>query len=335
LVCVDGKTVNSGTNQKEAPLLSLEHVSQLYGKSQQGVRDLSFELHRGEKVGLLGLNGAGKSTAFRLITGLLSPDEGQIHVAGHALHRHPNKAREQLGYLPEHASLPLELTARQVIQLEADMRGVSVGNDFAEDYFLELIADCELQDVLDRPLKQLSRGYRKRVALAASLIHRPALLLLDEPTAGLDPHQVDQFRRLIDKVSRRCAVLISTHVLAEVEMICQRCLILHDGALKDDLAIPVMSDGTYEVQMKDGVRGDVPNSELLGEIDGWSHLRMSLDEAPEMWLTRVVNKGCKVRDFRSCSPRLEEIFLAKTQSLPSRSSTSSSSSSRSKLEVQV
>jgi ABC-2 type transport system ATP-binding protein len=291
----------------EGVFLRLKSVTKKYGRKSRGVQNLSFELKKGEKVGLLGLNGAGKSTTFRLIAGLLKPDVGQIDFCDS-----PSRAEQtlgMLGYLPEHASLPLELRVEKYIRLEAELRGVSPALRFDE-----LVEACELQEVLGKRIKALSRGYRKRVALAGALIHGPSLLLLDEPTAGLDPHQVGQFRRLIDKVSKDCAVLISTHVLAEVEAICRRCLILHEGQLKADLAIPIEQKGLYEAELKGVVKGDVHGAELLGERDGWARVRLVPEPSPEEWLRYIMSVG-ECRSLVPCIEKLEDHFLSLTQAL--------------------
>lgn len=298
--------------------LELKGVKHIYGKRGKGVRDLSFSIERGERVGLLGLNGAGKSTTFRLIAGLLLPQAGSMAVAGHDLSEQTQRAREVMGYLPENAPLPLELTVLQVLELECELRGLSCRAAEQKNRLASLVQDCELSEVLKVPIRQLSRGFRKRVALACSLVHSPQLLLLDEPTAGLDPHQVDQFRRLIAKVSEHCATLISTHVLAEVEAICQRCLMLHEGELKADLPLPIASEGWYEAELQGACRGDLQSLrhvEYTELEDAWTRVRFQLPEglSPEAWTNEMVQSGRSLRMIRPLVKRLEEIFLERTQ----------------------
>ena len=290
-----------------APILELQQVRRLYGTSEKGVHELSFQLRHGERVALLGLNGAGKSTVFRLIAGLLIPDAGEVRIENHSLRLQRSRALKKLGYLPENAPLPLELTPQQYLTLECQMRGV-----LPQIHLEKLMAACELGDVRHSPIGVLSRGYRKRVALAGSCVHGPELLLLDEPTAGLDPHQVEQFRRLILQVSENCAVLVSTHVLAEVEMICDRCLILHHGRLKDDLSLPCSSQGLYRVQYQGQLKNS-PNLPYQDCGDGWKESCLSGIKKPEAWLSENIQAGGVIRHWAPLTRRLEDIFLEKIQ----------------------
>jgi ABC-2 type transport system ATP-binding protein len=293
--------------QHEKPILEIRGVKRLYGQGGKGVRDLSFSLKHGGRVALLGLNGAGKSTTFRLIAGLLIPDEGELCIAGYSLAKYRAKALQLLGYLPENAPLPLELTPKQYLDFECQLRGLQPSGRCAQ-----LVEACELGEVLHSPMGTLSRGFRKRVALAGSLVHQPQLLLLDEPTAGLDPHQVEQFRRLILTVSELCTVLVSTHVLAEVETLCERCLILHHGRLKEDLALPCGSKGMYKVEYLGNLK-DSSLSETKDIGSGWKESSLSNLHEPEHWLQKQIQAGVSIRCFTPLTKRLEDIFLEKTQ----------------------
>lgn len=297
----DGGRRLSGERGRDQ-VLKVEGLDHAYGASERGVFGLNFSLTKGERVALLGLNGAGKSTTFRAIAGLIPLEKGKVFVGGLDLALARKRALGQLGYLSENSPLPLELTPRQYLVGECQLRGVPY-----ERYTPSLIEEFELDSVLERPMFSLSRGFRKRIGLAASMCHGPSLLLLDEPTAGLDPHQVDQFRNLIKGVSRRCAVLISTHVLAEVEALCQRCLILHLGRLRSELTLPVEGDGRYFVEAQ--CSGERPEGALSVEGDGHFCYETPPLMEPSQWLAERVRQGWRIRRFEPVQCSLEQDFL--------------------------
>jgi len=175
----------------DAILLKLDKISRRYSKKARGVSDLSFEINSNQRVALLGLNGAGKSTTFKLISGLLHPEQGSIEFNGCNLMKAPNSVRKKMGYLSEDIPLCRELSVLEHLKFQVNLFGAK------SEKLEQMIELCELGSVLHRPINHLSRGYRQRVALAGTFVHEPKLILLDEPTAGLDPHQVDQFRQLI------------------------------------------------------------------------------------------------------------------------------------------
>jgi ABC-2 type transport system ATP-binding protein len=196
------------------------------------VDGVSFEIGRGEIVGFLGPNGAGKSTTMKMLTGYLAPDGGQAAVAGYNSLTHPKQVRSRLGYLPENAPLYPDMHVRDYLDFVADVRGLAKAERAAA--IQRVSSRCGLDRYLSRPCGTLSKGYRQRVGLAQALLHEPEILILDEPTTGLDPNQIVEIRNLILELGREKTILLSTHILSEVHSTCSRVLIVHEGQLVAD-----------------------------------------------------------------------------------------------------
>ena len=225
-----------------APALLLQHLTKRFGKLTV-VDDISLEIQGPEVVCLLGPNGAGKSTLMRLITGFLPADAGSVTIAGHSLEQAGLAAREALGYLPENAPVFSALRVNEVLSLFASMHGLSGKN--AEDAILEAVQQCQLEPVMNRLTSQLSKGYRHRLGLAQAMLHHPQVLILDEPTDGLDPAQKKSTRALLRKLGEHSTVLVSTHLLDEVPEICNRVLMMAHGRIVYDGEIPADLTATF------------------------------------------------------------------------------------------
>lgn len=213
------------------PLVSARQLSRRYGW-RMAVDAISFTLCAGQIVGLLGPNGAGKTSLLRMLSGCLAPSAGTIHVAGHDLVEAPNAARAAIGFLPEHCPLYEELTVDEYLAFCVAVRGVCTAE--ARAAIPRTAARCGLNDCRQRLIRNLSHGYRQRVGLAQAIVHNPRVLLLDEPTTGLDPLQINEVRVLLGELAPTCCILLSTHLLAEAQVLCERILIIHRGQLRLD-----------------------------------------------------------------------------------------------------
>jgi ABC-2 type transport system ATP-binding protein len=194
------------------------------------VREISFSVTRGEIVGFLGPNGAGKTTTLRMLTGFLPPTSGTARIAGFDIFRQSLQARRKIGYMPENVPLYEDMRVREYLKFRAQIKGL--GRSDTRRRVGDVIDSCGLQSVRRKMIKTLSKGFRQRVGLADALVHDPELLILDEPTNGLDPNQIRQIRELIRQLGQSHTVLISTHILHEVEMICNRVIIIDNGQIK-------------------------------------------------------------------------------------------------------
>ncbi len=196
------------------------------------VDDVSFSVARGEVLGFLGPNGAGKSTTMKMITGFLTPDAGTVTLGGDSIATAPERAKARMGYLPEGAPLYGDMTPASFLEFIADVRGLTGAH--RRQRLDETIAAVDIGSVLHQPIETLSKGYKRRVGLAQAILHDPEILILDEPTDGLDPNQKHQVRQLIDAMRDRKAIILSTHILEEVEAVCTRALIIARGRLVAD-----------------------------------------------------------------------------------------------------
>jgi ABC-2 type transport system ATP-binding protein len=196
------------------------------------VRELSFVIPNGQVVALLGPNGAGKSTTMRILTGYVAPSDGSARVAGFDVQRERRAAAARLGYLPENGPLYPDMTPLNFLLFFAEARGLAGVQ--LDDRIREVVQQCELRDILEKPIGKLSKGLRQRVGLAQALLHDPDVLMMDEPTAGLDPNQIRQFRTLVGQLRGRKTLVISTHILQEVDAVADRVLLLHNGRLAFD-----------------------------------------------------------------------------------------------------
>jgi ABC-2 type transport system ATP-binding protein len=212
-------------------VIEVDGLTQRYG-SYTAVRELSFALEPGEIVGFLGPNGAGKTTTLKVISAFLAPSQGTVRVAGHDVQHEPLAVQRALGYLPEHCPLYEEMRVRDFLGWVARVREVEA-SDRAQAVDA-VVARCQLEDVVGRPIAELSKGYRQRVGIAQALVHEPRVLVLDEPTHGLDPNQVLEIRSLVRELGQERTVLFSSHILSEVEATCKRVLVLHQGRLVAD-----------------------------------------------------------------------------------------------------
>ncbi len=193
----------------------------------KAVQDVSLEVAKGEVLGFLGPNGAGKTTTMRMITGYLPPSAGSVEVAGLDVWRSPVEAQRHIGYLPEGAPLYPEMTPHQLLRFIADIRKLPAS--FFKAQYDKVVAHLNLESVLYQPIETLSKGFKRRVGMAQALVHEPDVLVLDEPTDGLDPLQKREVRGLIKQMAKEKAIIISTHILEEVDAVCSRALIIADG----------------------------------------------------------------------------------------------------------
>lgn len=207
-------------------MLEVKSVSKSFGHFQV-VKKISFQAKQGEILGFLGPNGAGKSTTMKIITGFLDPSEGDALVCGKSITGETLEAQSFLGYAPENAPLYEDMYVREFLRFVARVRAISKNN--IKRSVDEVVEMCALQEVHMQKIETLSKGYKRRVSLAQSLIHDPKVLILDEPTDGLDPNQKYAARELIKKLAKEKCILISTHILEEVEEICDRCIIIGNG----------------------------------------------------------------------------------------------------------
>jgi ABC-2 type transport system ATP-binding protein len=207
-------------------MIEVTNLTKSYG-SRTAVDDISFTVARGEIVGLLGPNGAGKSTTMRMLSGFMPGTSGTVRVAGFDVFHDADEVRRRIGYMPENNPLYPEMRVREYLKFRARLKGL--GWNRSRERVATVIEQCGLTDVSRRVIGQLSKGYKQRVGLADALVHEPELIILDEPTIGLDPRQIRSVRQLIKSLAGRHTVLISTHILPEVEMMCGRVLIMLGG----------------------------------------------------------------------------------------------------------
>jgi ABC-2 type transport system ATP-binding protein len=301
-------------------MLTVSEISKSYGPIE-ALKGVSFDVQDGEIVGLLGPNGAGKTTAIKILTGYLQPDEGNVYVDGLDVLEHTRQVQASIGYLPETAPLYPELSVQRYLQLVAALREVPEAEQ--PERIAEAVYAVGLADHLTRPIGHLSKGYRQRVGLAQAILHRPRLLILDEPSIGLDPTQIVEMRRLIRRLSEHSTILFSTHILSEVEALCDRVGILLDGQVRSDArlsdlaatadAILVLGERPSGATQALGRLAGVRAVEALTSADGFPAYRLrARDDAPVDLLPAIYGlaqeQGWPLRELHRDVRTLETVF---------------------------
>ena len=322
----------SGGYAMERSMVVVDDVHKWFG-SVHAVRGVSFELPAGTVAGLLGHNGAGKSTTIRMIAGYITPDAGRVSIAGHDMTEDRLEATRQMGYLPESTPLYPEMPTKDYLEFRGRLFGLS--RETRRRRVDEVIERCWLKDVRTRRVGQLSKGYKQRVGLAASLLHEPRVLLLDEPTSGLDPSQVRETRDLVRELAQDRTMLISSHVLPEVEAICNRVIIFAGGKVRAAGGVQELARSTgaagYVVELKlDASRSGDTGAGLVALRDavlrvsgvsdvgmktlndGWTRVDVQASrESGDLReaIARAVPSGGVVRELRPKAASLESIFM--------------------------
>jgi ABC-2 type transport system ATP-binding protein len=271
--------------------IEVRNVVKVYG-SQRALDDVSFEIKPGEIVGLLGPNGAGKSTLMKIITCFIPPTEGEVIVNGHDIFEESLQVREQVGYLPEHNPLYLEMYVREYLEFIA---GIHKIKGDVHQRVSEMIDLTGLALEQKKKIGALSKGYRQRVGLAQALIHDPEVLILDEPTSGLDPNQIHEIRNLIRSIGAKKTVMLSTHIMQEVEAICDRAIIIHKGKI-------VADDATHNLASSIRNKNRI-TVEFSGKIT-----REDLKNLPGVTLIEQVNPNTWIIETRASSDIREDLF---------------------------
>ena len=307
-------------------MIRVENLTKKYAGGE-AVRGISFSVEKGEVVGFLGPNGAGKSTTMRILTGFLPATDGQIEVAGAKLPEESLLVRQRIGYMPENVPLYPEMRVEEFLEYRGRLKRVA-RKEITERVGL-VLDQCGLSDVRKKIIGTLSKGFRQRVGLADALIHNPPLLILDEPTAGLDPHQIRSFRELIKDLGRDRTILLSTHILSEVEMVCRRAIIINRGKIEasDTLAnlAKRVQAGALQIEVKADPVGAREKLAKLSEVGGVVELNR-VGEWVSFEVTALPGKDIRgeedglikreqwpLRDFRREKARLEDVFVELTQ----------------------
>jgi gliding motility-associated transport system ATP-binding protein len=307
-------------------MIEVEHLTKRYGPTL-AVADVSFVAQKGEILGFLGPNGAGKTTTMRVITGYLPPNEGRVRVAGYDVAAEPMEAKRRTGYLPESPPVYPDMTAQEYLTFVARIKGVPRRE--IRNRIDEVAARCAIADVRNRQIGKLSKGYRQRVGLAQALLHNPEVLILDEPTAGLDPKQIIETRELIKALAGQHTVVLSTHILPEVSKTCQRVVVINAGKI---VAVGTPDELTKRLQGFESVliTAEGPAPEILTKLErvegvngvdqrDTSDARVTLEVHSEKGrdvraeLARaVVESGWKLYELKTSGMSLEDIFLKLT-----------------------
>lgn len=292
------------------------------------VDGISFQVQPGEIVGFLGPNGAGKSTTMRMLTGFLPPTSGRAAISGHDVFHDSLKARREIGYMPENVPLYEDMRVSEYLTFRAALKGVKIRE--VRSSVERAMEYCGLTAVKKKIIHTLSKGFRQRVGLADALVHRPRLLILDEPTNGLDPNQIRQVRSLITQLAGEHTVLLSTHILSEVQMSCRRVIIINKGTIRADdtpevLAGNLQSSGTVTVELK---AGPEEAQEKLGALEhvrrlvateagnGWHRYELRVEPGQEV-RTAIAelarDRQWSLRELTQHTATLEDVFVELTQ----------------------
>lgn len=307
-------------------MIKVEGVTKKY-PARLAVDDISFEVKSGEIVGFLGPNGAGKTTTMRMLTGYLPMNSGRIEVAGFDVATQPREVRRRIGYLPESCPLYPEMRVDEYLRFRAELKGVKAVARKAK--INEVKEQCGLTEVGKRIIGQLSKGYRQRVGLADSLVHDPDLLILDEPTVGLDPYQIRQVRELIKSLAKKHTILLCTHILPEVEAICERILIISEGRIvaadtEENLHKRLHTCTVIEMEVLADLNTATAKIGGMGGVDvrtasnldgGWVWLELEADSSAmrEELFNLAVTEGWALRELTEQEHSLEDTFVQITQ----------------------
>ena len=309
-------------------MINISKMSKYYGE-YPAVIDVSFNISKGESIGLLGPNGAGKSTTMKVMTGYTPPTSGNVNIGGHDIIKNSIDARRLIGYLPESVPLYTDMTVRDYLKYMGSLRGMNKNISKRVDEVISLTSLNQYKDVL---ISKLSKGYRQRTGIAQAILHKPKILILDEPTIGIDPVQVVETRKLIQNLGEDHTLILSSHILPEVTSICKRVLVIHEGKIVADdtpenLSNRLQTSNLCEIKVKNGKSNGIikllRNEEYIVDIrtkddnnDEFEnyYIETSSVKSPESLISKIlINNNIELFGLSSLPLTLEEIFLQLTK----------------------
>ncbi len=308
-------------------MIEVQHLTKRYG-SHCAVNDISFRVEEGEILGFLGPNGAGKSTTMNILTGYLSATDGVVKINGHDILEEPNEAKASIGYLPEQPPLYMDMTVREYLDFVFDLKKCKFNR---AKHIAEICKLMQIEHVYGRLIKNLSKGYRQRVGFAQALIGNPPVLILDEPTVGLDPNQIIEIRTLIKNLGKHHTVILSSHILPEIEAVCDRIVIINNGEIvADDTAAALSETYSSDRRLLARIVGDEAKvTDVLSHVHGIASVTcfgQKEDQAYEYALepadgadfrlslfTALAKAGYPLVGLKSMEMSLEEIFISLTR----------------------
>ena len=309
-------------------MIEVENLVKRYG-NHTAVDHLSFKIEKGKIYGFLGPNGAGKSTTMNMITGYIASTEGKVRINGHDILEDPKEARKCIGYLPEQPPLYFDMTVQEYMEFAADLKKIPKANK--KTMIEEAMELVKISDMRDRLIKNLSKGYKQRVGLAQAVLGYPEVIILDEPTVGLDPKQIIEIRDLIKGLKEKHTVILSSHILSEVSAVCDEVMIISHGKLAasdtpENLSRLAVGKNTLELLVK-GERSQI--EEILSDMEGIEKTEISQSKEEEEWEVIVTAAGnrdiredifyrfadarCPIMEMKSNTASLEDIFLELTE----------------------
>ena len=309
-------------------MINISKMSKYYGE-YPAVIDVSFNISKGESIGLLGPNGAGKSTTMKVMTGYTPPTSGNVNVGGHDIIKNSIDARRLIGYLPESVPLYTDMTVRDYLKYMGSLRGMNKNISKRVDEVISLTSLNQYKNVI---ISKLSKGYRQRTGIAQAILHKPKILILDEPTIGIDPVQVVETRKLIQNLGEDHTLILSSHILPEVTSICKRVLVIHEGKIVADdtpenLSNRLQTSNLCEIKVKNGKSNGIikllrnedyivdirTKDENNDEFENY-YIETSSVKSPESLISKIlINNNIELYGLSSLPLTLEEIFLQLTK----------------------
>lgn len=305
-------------------MIEVKNVTKKYGKFV-AVDNISFEIKEGEIVGLLGPNGAGKSTTMNMLTGFIEQTSGEIIIDGYDMLKKPKKAKKEIGYMPEGVPLYADLTVKEFVKYMAEIKGIDKKE--RKEKVEKIIEQTGLKDVENKLTRNLSRGYKQRVSMAGALVGEPKILILDEPTVGLDPKQITEIRKLIKELGKTHTVILSSHILSEVSQICNKVIIINKGKIvaidtPENLESKVSSNNSVYVTVEDTenkmeqIKGKIPQIETLKLIktneDGTKQYEITSKEDEDLrkiLFSELAKENITIFEMKKVDFSLEDAFM--------------------------
>lgn len=309
-------------------MIEIKNLTKKFG-STKILDDINFSVKKGEVLGLLGPNGAGKTTTMKIITSFWSPSSGSVLIDGISVSENSLETRKKIGYLPEMVPLYDDMKVYEYLKFVAEIRGIAKGD--VKKSIKEVVESCGLNKVLRKPIEELSKGYKQRVGLAQAIIHKPDILILDEPTTGLDPNQIVEIRDLIKKIGKEKTIIFSTHILSEVSATCDRVIIINEGkivaegspaelaqkATKKELIYAKIKGRKEDVlnklkEMENVVKVEVKDRES-DDVYGYEIEPRSGVDLREYLSMTIMNSGWSILEFNKKSVSMEDVFRELTK----------------------